>query len=79
MRQFPFSQIVQGKSDRGGSSKAIIDKTIIHLNKVKEDLVSSERNLRLANEKAEDLTIKKLTRGNPTMTEKFRDAGIKIE
>lgn len=49
------------------------------LRKVKEDLVSSERNLRLANDKAEDLTIKKLTRGNPTMTEKFRDAGIEIE
>ena len=56
-----------------------IDKTILHLQKVKEDLVSSERNLRLANDKAEDLTIKKLTRGNPTMTEKFRDAGIEIE
>ena len=40
--------------------------------------VSSERNLRLANDKAEDLTIKKLTRGNPTMTEKFRDAGIEV-
>lgn len=56
-----------------------IEKTILHLQKVKEDLVSSERNLRLANDKAEDLTIKKLTRGNPTMTEKFRDAGIEIE
>ena len=52
---------------------------ILHLQKVKEDLLSSERNLRLANEKAEDLTIKKLTRGNPTMTEKFREAGIDIE
>lgn len=48
-----------------------IDKTIDHLQKTKEALMSSENNLRLANNKAEDLTIKKLTRGNPTMTAKF--------
>jgi hypothetical protein len=48
-----------------------IDKTIIHLQKTKEALLSSENNLRLANNKAEDLTIKKLTHGNPTMKEKF--------
>lgn len=48
-----------------------IDKTIDHLNKTKEALMSSENNLRLANNKAEDLTIKKLTRGNPTMQAKF--------
>jgi len=48
-----------------------IDKTIDHLQKTKEALLSSENNLRLANNKAEDLTIKKLTRGNPTMTAKF--------
>ncbi|MDG1347106.1 MAG: DUF2130 domain-containing protein [Crocinitomicaceae bacterium] len=48
-----------------------IDKTILHLNKTKDALLSSENNLRLANDKAEDLTIKKLTHGNPTMTEKF--------
>jgi hypothetical protein len=50
-----------------------IDKTIDHLQKTKEALLSSESNLRLANNKAEDLTIKKLTRGNPTMTAKFED------
>lgn len=50
-----------------------IDKTIDHLQKTKEALVSSENNLRLANDKAEDLTIKKLTRGNPTMTAKFEE------
>ncbi len=66
-------------SRRFGEAIDEIDKTILHLQKVKEDLVSSERNLRLANDKAEELTIKKLTRGNPTMTEKFRDAGIEIE
>ncbi len=51
-----------------------IDKTIDHLQKTKDALLSSENNLRLANNKAEDLTIKRLTRGNPTMTAKF--AGI---
>ncbi|MDP8231959.1 MAG: DUF2130 domain-containing protein, partial [Candidatus Zophobacter franzmannii] len=48
-----------------------IDKTITHLQKTKDALLSSENILRLANNKAEDLTIKKLTRGNPTMKAKF--------
>lgn len=48
-----------------------IDKTIIHLQKTKEALLSSDNNLRLANQKAEELTIKKLTHGNPTMKAKF--------
>ncbi len=50
---------------------AEIDKTISHLQKTKEALLSSENNLRLANKKAEDLTIKKLTHKNPTMKAKF--------
>lgn len=50
-----------------------IDKTIDHLQKTKDALLSSENNLRLANNKAEDLTIKKLTHGNPTMTAKFEE------
>jgi hypothetical protein len=50
-----------------------IDKTIKGLEKIKENLLRSEDNLRLANNKAEDLTIKKLTRGNPTMTAKFAE------
>ncbi len=50
-----------------------IDKTISHLQKTKDALLSSENNLRLANKKAEDLTIKKLTRGNPTMKIKFEN------
>ncbi|HOH84698.1 MAG TPA: DUF2130 domain-containing protein [Bacteroidales bacterium] len=54
-----------------------IDKTIDHLQKTKEALLSSENNLRLANNKAEDLTIKKLTRGNPTMTAKFEELSKK--
>ena len=48
-----------------------IDKTIDHLQKTKDALLSSENNLRLANQKAEDLTIKKLIHGNPTMKTKF--------
>ena len=50
-----------------------IDKTIKMLEKIKANLTGSENNLRLANDKAEDLTIKKLTRGNPTMKEKFAE------
>jgi hypothetical protein len=48
-----------------------IDKSIDHLQKTKEALLSTDRNLRLANDKAQDVTIKKLTRGNPTMAAKF--------
>ena len=50
-----------------------IDKTINHLQKTKEALSSSENNLRLANNKAEDLTIKRLTKDNPTMQTKFAE------
>ena len=50
-----------------------IDKTIDHLQKTKEALLSSENNLRLANNKADDLTIKKLTNGNETMTKLFQE------
>jgi len=56
-----------------------IDKTIQHLQKTKEALISSENNLRLANNKAEDLTIKRLTRGNPTMKAKFAELEKKEE
>ncbi|OUO60289.1 DUF2130 domain-containing protein [Olsenella sp. An270] len=51
-----------------------IDKTISHLQKVKENLTSSENQLRLANKKADELTIRKLTWKNPTMREKFEEA-----
>ena len=53
-----------------------IDQTIRHLEKVKEYLTKSENQYRLANDKAQDLSIRKLTKGNPTMQEKFRQAGI---
>ena len=51
-----------------------IDKSIDALNKTKEALLSSENNLRLANDKAEDLTIRKLTYKNPTMKRLFDEA-----
>ena len=51
-----------------------IDKSINHLQKIKDALMGSERNLRLANDKADGLTIKRLTRGNPTMKAKFEEA-----
>jgi hypothetical protein len=50
-----------------------IDKSIDHLQRTKDALLSSVNNLRLANNKADDLTIKKLTHGNPTMTAKFEE------
>ena len=56
-----------------------IDKTIDHLHKTKDALLSSVNNLRLANNKAEDLTIKKLTKGNPTMTANFEQLNKKTE
>ena len=57
--------------ERFGKAIEEIDKTIDHLTKIKENLLASDRNLGLANKKAEDLTVKKLTRQNPTMKEKF--------
>ena len=59
-------------------AKAIdeIDKTIAHLIKTKEALLSSENNLRLANDKATALTVKKLTKGNPTMKKLFEEAQV---
>lgn len=66
-------------SDRFQKAIDEIDKTIDHLNKIKENLLGSERNLRLANDKAESLTVKKLTRGNPTMKKKFEELASKDE
>ena len=62
-------------------SKAIeeIDKTIDHLQKTKDALISSDRNLRLANNKAEELTIKRLTKNSPTMAKLFEEQNRKDE
>ena len=66
-----FSRNYRIASDKFAKAIDEIDKTILHLQKTKEDLLSSERQLQLANNKAEDLTIKRLTRNNPTMKQKF--------
>lgn len=68
-----FAKNYQLASGRFKTAIEEIDKTIDHLQKTKDALLSSENNLRLANNKIEDLTIKKLTRGNPTMTAKFKE------
>ncbi len=60
-------------SERFTEAMEEIDRTIEHLKKVKEALKSSERNLRLANDKADDLTIKKLTKNNPTVAGMFKE------
>ncbi|MBQ7802424.1 DUF2130 domain-containing protein [Candidatus Saccharibacteria bacterium] len=70
-----FSRNYQLASDKFRKAIEEIDKTIDHLQKTKEALLSSENNLRLANNKADDLSIKKLTRNNPTMAEKFAALG----
>ncbi|MBE6107759.1 MAG: DUF2130 domain-containing protein [Erysipelotrichaceae bacterium] len=66
-----FSRNYRIASDKFKTAIQEIDKTIDHLLKTKEALLSSENNLRLANSKAEDLSIKKLTKNNPTMAAKF--------
>ena len=69
-----FSRNYRIASDKFKTAVDEIDKSIAHLQKIKEALTGSENQLRLANDKAEDLTIKKLTRGNPTMKAKFDEA-----
>lgn len=69
-----FGKNYETASKKFGAAIDEIDKTIDHLNKVKENLLSSERQLRIANDKAEGLTIRKLTWKNPTMKEKFAEA-----
>ncbi len=68
-----FSKNYELASRKFKSAIEEIDKTIDHLQKTKDALLSSENNLRLANNKAEDLTIKRLTKNNPTMQEKFAE------
>lgn len=71
--QDKFSNNFRLASEKFQTAIAEIDKTIDHLQKVKEGLLGSERNLRLANDKAQDLSIKKLTKDNPTMQAKFAE------
>lgn len=69
-----FSRNYELASKKFNTAIAQIDESIKHLQKVREALVGSEDNLRLANKKADELTIKKLTYNNPTMKEKFEEA-----
>lgn len=69
-----FGNHYQRASDKFFKAIDEIDKTIRSLQKMKEDLLSSENYLRLANNDTEDLSIKRLTRGNPTMKQKFEEA-----
>lgn len=66
-----FAKNYEAASKRFSDAIVSIDKSIDQLQKTKDALLSSERNLRLANDKATDLTVKKLTKNNPTMKEKF--------
>ena len=66
-----FSRNYQLASDKFKTAIDEIDKTIIHLQKTKDALLSSENNLRLANNKEEQLTIKKLTKDAPSIKEEF--------
>ena len=68
-----FSKNYELASRRFKTAIEEIDKTISHLQKTKDALLSSENNLRLANNKAEDLSIKQLTKNNPTMQAKFEE------
>ena len=69
--QDKFQKNFLAASNKFNTAIEEIDKTISHLQKTKEALISSENQLRLANDKAQDVTIKKLTRNNPTMKAKF--------
>lgn len=71
--QSKFSNNFRLASEKFQTAIDEIDKTIDHLQKVKEGLLGSERQLRLANDKAQDLSVKKLTRDNPTMKAKFAE------
>lgn len=68
-----FGRNYQLASDKFAKAIEEIDKTIDHLQKTKEALLSSANNLRLANNKAQDLTVKRLTKNNPTMAQKFAE------
>ena len=68
-----FSRNFELASDKFKKAIEEIDKSIDHLQKTKDALLGSEKNLRIANDKAVELTVKKLTRGNPTMTQKFAE------
>ena len=71
-----FARNYRLASEKFSTAIEEIDKTIDHLQKTKAALLSSENNLRLANNKAEELSIKRLTKNNPTMAAKFEEARL---
>lgn len=74
-----FGRNYQLASDKFQKAIEEIDKTIDHLQKTKDALLSSENNLRLANNKAQDLSVKRLTKNNPTMAKKFEELQVKSD
>lgn len=68
-----FSRNYQLASKKFATAIDEIDKSISHLQKIKDSLIGADKNLRLANEKAQDVTIKRLTKNNPTMATKFSE------
>ena len=74
-----FSRNFKLASDRFDAAIDEIDKTMQHLQKIKDNLLGSKNQLRLANDKAEDLSIKKLTAGSPSIAQKFEELGTEVK
>lgn len=74
-----FSRNFNLASDKFDTAIEEIDKSIQHLQKIKDNLLGSKNQLRLANDKAEDLSIKKLTAGSPSIAEKFEELGVEVK
>ncbi len=74
-----FSRNFKLASDKFDTAIEEIDKSIQHLQKIKDNLLGSKNQLRLANDKAEDLSIKKLTAGSPSIAEKFEEIGVEVK
>ena len=73
-----FSRNFKLASDKFDNAIDEIDKTMQHLQKIKDSLLGSKNQLRLANDKAEDLSIKKLTDGSPSIAKKFEEIGVEV-
>ena len=74
-----FSRNFKLASDKFDNAIDEIDKTMQHLQKIKDSLLGSKNQLRLANDKAEDLSIKKLTDGSPSIAKKFEEIGVEVD
>lgn len=74
-----FSRNFKLAADRFDTAIEEIDKSLQHLQKIKDNLLGSKNQLRLANDKVEDLSIKKLTAGSPSIAEKFEELGVEVK